>query len=79
MEECPELYEDIKSGNITTYWGQTVGFSFLPNEQECKDRKTYFLDLEIKNAKQNNKYTEDRFYQNELVDAFQRVFEMDFS
>lgn len=79
MEECPEIYEEIKNGNISTYWGQTVSFNFYPTEQECIERKNYFTDLETKNIKQNSKYTEDRFYQNELVNAFRRVFEMDFS
>lgn len=79
MEESPQIYHQIKSGNVSTYWGQIVSFNFYPTELECMDRKSYFADLEKKNINQNSKYTEDRFYQNELVDAFRRVFEMDFS
>lgn len=79
IEECPQLYKTIKKGGLTTAWGQVISFNFYPTEQECKDRQAYFYKLNKKSIEQNNKYSIDRLYQNELVDAFRLVFEADFS
>jgi len=78
IEACPELYKSIKNGDMGMCQGQIISFSFYPTEQECIDRKCYFAELITKNVKQNSKYSEERFYQNELVDAFRLVFESDF-
>lgn len=79
MEECPEIYQAIKNCEITTALGQIISFNFYPTEQECLERKLYFEELEEKNRKQNRRYTEDRFYQNEIIEAFRMVFEKDFA
>ena len=79
MEESPELYEQIKSGKMTMGMGQVISFSFYPTKQDCEDRADYFLNLIGKDARQNSQYSFDRFYQNELVDAFRTVFEADFA
>ena len=78
MEQNPNIYQLVKKGNFSTGWGQTVSFNFYPTEQECIDRRKYFAELAIKNDKNNSKYSEVRFYQNELVDAFRIVFEDEF-
>lgn len=78
MEESPHIYELIKTGALKTKWGRVMSFNFYPTEKECKERKAYFAKLAAKNSKQNSQYTYDRFYQNELVDAFRIVFEKDF-
>ncbi len=78
IEECPELYDQIRSGEVITWWGQEVHFSFYPTKEECKIRKAYFAELEEKNAKQNRQYSYDRFYQNELVNTLRMLFESDF-
>lgn len=75
IEECPELYEKIRRGEAVTGWGQMISFRFYPTAKECIARKLYFAGLETKNAKQNSQYSFDRFYQNELIEAFRIIFE----
>ena len=79
VEECPELYEQIKTGRMTIETGQVMSFSFYPSEEECKARKEYFAALCEKNNRQNSQYTFERLYQNELIDAFRMIFEADFA
>lgn len=78
MENDPELYETIKNGYISTANGLVVSFNFYPTEQECEEREKYFSEIMTKNCKQNSQYSLDRLYQNELVEAFSKVFENDF-
>lgn len=79
IEESPELYELIKRGKIKTGQGLTISFNFYPTGEECQERREYFADLHNKAAKRNYQYTYDRYYQNELVDAFRIVFESEFA
>lgn len=78
IEENPELYEVIRSGNLSTNDGLVISFNFYPTKQECEERKKYFSEAMTKNWKQNSQYSMDRLYQNELVNAFGLVFENDF-
>ncbi len=78
MEENPELYENIKAGAMTTGWGQAISFNFYPTKQECEERREYFKELITKDRMQNSQYSWDRFYQNELINAFSIVFNKDF-
>lgn len=79
MEESPELYERIKAGQVTLKTGQVMSFRFYPTEEECAERRAYFAVLQEKSSRHNSQYTFDRFYQNELIDAFRIVFEEDFA
>ena len=78
MKDNPELYETIKNGEISIANGLVVSFSFYPTKQECDERERYFSEAIAKNCKQNSQYSLDRLYQNELVEAFGKVFENDF-
>lgn len=79
MEESPELYEQIQRGEFATGIGQIVSFHFYPTEEECEARRMYFAELAEKSAKQNSKYSFERFYQNELIEAFRIIFEAEFA
>ena len=79
MEESPELYEQIRTGQIKMNTGQLISFNFYPTEEECAQRRAYFAEIQEKSSRQNSQYTFERFYQNELVDAFRMIFEADFA
>lgn len=79
VEANPELYESIQNGEIHMENGNTISFNFYPTEQECKERKEYFDEMFAKSQKLNIKFSEERLYQNELIEAFRTVFEADFS
>jgi hypothetical protein len=78
IEENPELYNRIKNEEMTTASGLVMSFNFYPDEEECRERKRYFDDLYEKCRRQNSRYSIDRLYQNELIEAFRMVFEEDF-
>ena len=54
-------------------------FSFVPNEREIKMRNLYFYNKERKNSIGNLRYSEERIYQDELLNTLASVFEHDFS
>lgn len=79
IEECPELYEQIRRGEVVTGIGEAMSFNFYPTEEECEARRRYFAELAEKSAKQNSGYSFERLYQNELVDTFRIIFEAEFA
>lgn len=79
MDEDPELYASVKQGDFKMTNQQTIQFSFYPTEEEVQARQAYFAQLIADNDAENTQYTIDRFYQNELVEAFRKVFTEDFA
>ena len=78
-EYSPHTYEQIKNGSLKTCDGQEISFCFYPSESECKERREYLEKLIENEHRKNGKVSYDRFYQNEVIVAFQRVFEMEFA
>jgi hypothetical protein len=50
-----------------------------PDEELCKMRKEYFEEIKNKNESNNLRYSEERIFQNELINTLTLVFEHDFN
>lgn len=55
-----------------------VHLSLYPDEQIIKERKDYFEEIGRKNEDYNLRYSEDRIFQNEMLNTLKIVFENDF-
>jgi 16S rRNA G527 N7-methylase RsmG len=49
-----------------------------PDEKLIKERKAYFEEINRKNEDYNLKYSENRLFQNEILNTLKIVFENDF-
>lgn len=79
IENNPTLYERIQKGELKLENGVVISFRFYPTKEECKKRREYLNEMLDKSVKQNTRYSMERLYQNELIEAFRTVFEADFS
>lgn len=43
-------------------------------KEEQIQRAKYFAEIKWKSEQENTQYSVDRFYQNEVIEAFQKVF-----
>lgn len=71
VEENPELYQKVLES-------KTIQFSFYPSKEEQIQRARYFAELKWKSELENTQYSIDRFYQNEVIEAFQKLFREEF-
>lgn len=73
LEKNPEYFNKIKYG-----LDSGIIFHFIPNEEEIKCRKEYFNNLNKKNVNYNYKYSEERFFKEELLNTLSIVFKANF-
>lgn len=74
LESDLELYKSIKEGNF-----QNVSLDYFPTEMDVVNRNKYFKELQEKNEENNLQYNKKRWFQNELLNTLQKVFENDFA
>ena len=73
MEEIDEeMYLSMQRG-LTN-----IHLAIYPDEKLIKERNTYFEEVNRKNEENNLKYSEDRIFQNEMLNTLKLVFENDF-
>lgn len=74
VESNPQLYEEITQGK---YGGIQFRFKIAPEELlvEVKARRAYFEKLNDDNRKHNFQFTEERYFQDELLETLKRLFE----
>lgn len=70
MENIPGIFEKIEDSGLH--------FSFIPTQKEVDDRNSYFEKIRKENREKNLKYSEERIFQNQLVETFEQVFIHDF-
>ena len=73
MEEIDEeMYLSMQRGLTNIHQ------AIYPDEKLIKERNTYFEEGNRKNEENNLKYSEDRIFQNEMLNTLKLVFENDF-
>jgi hypothetical protein len=55
-----------------------VKLSLYPDEKLIAERKEYFEEIHRKNEENNLRYSEERIFQNEMLNTLKLVFENDF-
>ena len=65
----PRTYVDVANKGM---------LDFIPTKEDLTNRKLYFAAWEEKNERDNLRYSEDRLFQNELLETLTMVFEHDF-
>lgn len=81
IEEAPEMYLKIERGEFKVkeeLGGATVKFNFHPTAKDLLEQKEYFELIEKENEEQNNRFSEDRIFQNEIVRTLELVMKHDF-
>jgi hypothetical protein len=68
IESDPDVYNRIKTGQ------SFVNFRFIPTEDDIEQRKLYFEKVNEENEKCNFRYSEERMFQNELLETLTAVF-----
>ena len=53
-------------------------FSFVPTQKEIEERQKYFEKINKENVTKNLQYSEQRIFQNQLLETFNQVFVYDF-
>lgn len=72
MEKCPEECEEMRRG-LTA-----LSLSFYPDEAMIAERNAYFEEIEKRSEWENLSYSEDRIFQDELLNTLKILFEQDF-
>lgn len=72
ISESPKEYEKIKNGD------NIIHFAFYPTEEDIRKRSEYFEKIERDNREKNLQYSEDRIFQNEIVNTLLLVMQKDF-
>lgn len=72
MEKCPEFYLEMRRG-LTD-----VHLSCYPDAEFIAKRKAYFERIREKNKLKNTEYSEDRIFQDELLNTLTLLFEDEF-
>lgn len=79
VEDEPELYLQVARRADEAAPGERVlHFAFQPTAREVLERKAYFEAVQAENEKLNNRFSEDRIFQNEVVRALELVMLHDF-
>lgn len=79
LENEPEAYLQIERWAEGAAPGQIVPhFSFQPTARDVLERKAYFEAVRAENKALNNRFSEDRIFQNEVVRALELVMVHDF-
>lgn len=69
MEKSPEAYMEMRRG-LTD-----IHLSCYPDSELVKKRNAYFASIREKNERENLKYSEERIFQNELLNTLTLLFE----
>lgn len=72
MEKCPEQYERIRMGM------SNLRLSCYPDQKWMEQRRAYFEEARTRLEDEGQAYSEERFFQDELLQALTLVFQMDF-
>lgn len=73
MDELDEeTYLKMQSGETE------IKLSLYPDEKLINERKKYFEEINRKNEEYNLRYSEERIFQNEMLNTLKLVFENDF-
>jgi hypothetical protein len=56
-----------------------VKLSLYPDEKLIAERKKYFEEIHRKNEENNLRYSQERIFQNEMINTLKLVFENDFA
>ena len=79
LENEPEAYLQIERWAEGAAPGQIVPhFSFQPTARDVLERKAYFEAVRAENKALNNRFSEERIFQNEVVRALELVMVHDF-
>lgn len=79
LENEPEAYLQIERWVEGAAPGQIVPhFSFQPTARDVLEHKAYFEAVRAENKALNNRFSEDRIFQNEVVRALELVMVHDF-
>lgn len=81
IREDPELYLRIERGEVRAkeeLGGMLIHFSCHPTAKDLLEQKKYFETIERENQEQNNRFSESRIFQNEVVKTLGMVMQHDF-
>lgn len=70
IEETPDIFDKIENS--------VIHFSFIPTQKEIKERNEYFAKIIKESYQKNLKYSEERIFQNQLVESLEQIFIHDF-
>lgn len=77
IEEDSDLYLEIENGQWKM-WETTIHFGCHPTVKDLLERKAYFDAIKKENEEQNNQFSEERIFQNEVVRTLGMVMAHDF-
>lgn len=72
IEENPEIYQKLSSE------GNAIGLEYYPTLDEVLEQKKYFEKINKENKQNNFRYSDEKIFQNELLNTLKLVFEKDF-
>ena len=79
LENEPEAYLMVERRIEQAAPGEVVPrFAFRPTVRELLERKAYFEAVQAENKAMNNRFSEERIFQNEMVRALELVMVHDF-
>ena len=79
VEDEPELYLQVERRADEAAPGERVPrFAFQPTAREVLERRAYFEAVRAENEELNNRFSEDRIFQNEVVRGLELVMVHDF-
>lgn len=79
VEDEPEAYLLVERRVEQAAPGEVVPrFAFQPTVREVLERRTYFEAVQAENEELNNRFSEERIFQNEVVRALELVMVHDF-
>lgn len=77
IEEDPDTYLKVENGQFGN--GETtIHFGCHPTVKDLLERKAYFDAIKKENEEQNNQFSEERIFQNEVVRTLGMVMAHDF-
>ena len=74
METDNVLFKKICNGEY-----KVVRFRFIPSEEELKVKKKYLENLDCGNQNNNFRFSEERLFQNELINTLTILFKKEFN
>ncbi len=69
MEECPETYADVRKGLTDSH------LSCYPDSELIAQRNMYFAKIKERYKHKNIEYSEDKIFQDELLNTLTLLFE----
>ena len=79
LEDEPEVYLKVERMKDGAAPGECVPhFAFQPTAREVLERRAYFEAVRAENEALNNRFSEERIFQNEVVRALELVMVHDF-